>query len=361
MSRQRLAAAALSFAAACQSTGPADLASLAEAPPGEYSVLLSGGAFVAFEDAVPGEGPLVRTFAPTRDGSLEAIPLAEIADALQQARVFMRTDRDEGDAAARARLAALRGPLPLQDAELAALLASARDRGHDFLLLIERITDGPVEEHGINDRWPMTVALWLLVGLGMFIPDHTYESRAQLHFSLREVHTGQRVYERVLSGGEVELALVSRGSVWGIVTSIIIPPFWVPSDDELVVEQVRAVATQRMLFSLARDLKSVACRQRLRDTAPATIAVERAASGVTIRVRAAESLSLVRLRVDGQPLPADESDELQRALLRSARQGDEHLLYEAVLARVPPGRFLQVLLQTVGGRPMSTTVDLGEL
>src|SRR5690606_29283381 len=171
----------------------------------------------------------------------EPVPLEQVVVALRAGRVFTRAAADvAADRDARAQLAQLRGTLPLDDPAARALLARARDEGHDYVVLVQRVLDGPVEEYGINDRWPLTVSLWLLVGLGMFIPDHTFESRATLQASVYEVQTGRAVHRTVGAAGPAELALVSRGNLWSLLQSIVIPPFWVADHDPSVLDEMRA-------------------------------------------------------------------------------------------------------------------------
>ena len=345
----------------CQST-QADLEGLAQQEPLPYSVLVTGGAFEPALQPDPDQSPLDHTFRVDNEGS-EAIPLRDLVEVLRAGRVFVRQEADLGPDQEWRLIAALQGPVPVDDRQLQGLLSRARGDGHDLLLVVQRLQDGPVDEQGINGSWPITVSVWLLLGLGMFIPDHTFESRANLNISLREVQTGRILYDTVQGSGPVDLALVARGSVWGIIGSIIIPPFWVPNDDEVAVRSVRDVTARRLLVSVARQLKGVEAQQELGDRSAALIDVQRRDGRLALRVEvpAPESLAVLRMRVDSQPLRGPEFDRLEAALLAAVEQGDGFLVYEAESALELQGELLQVLVQTTSGRVASETVRLDEL
>jgi hypothetical protein len=343
--------------AGCSSTALSDLPDLAGRPPFPYSVFVTGGAFV--RSTVDAQAPpLARTY--RGDAAAEAFPLALVADVLERGRVYVRTQLDERPSAVRARTASFgeAGAGEAADAGGREFLDAVRDAGHDFLLVVEELRDGPVEQQGINGQWPVTAATWLMVGLGMLIPDHTYESRAALRVSLREVQTGRTVYEQVLSGGPVDLALLDRTGVLGLVTSIVVPPFWVADDPAKVEAHVREISTRRLLESLARQMKSVDARERVRVSVPVGIEVVPVRGGVRVRVDSSEALSFVRLRRDGDGVPAAAASAFEAELLASARAHDAWLRAEADLPLAGHGRLLQVLVQTVAGRVASVTVEL---
>ena len=349
----------IALVAGCTSTAPPDLASIADQEPLPYSVLVTGGGFVqgpAGQSAADAN-TLARTFAG--GPGAEPVPLDEVVAALRAGRVFTRAAADlEVDAASRAQLAELRGALPLDEAVVRALLGRARDAGHDYLVLVQRVLDGPVEEYGINDRWPLTVSLWLLVGLGVFIPDHTFESRATLQASVYEVQTGRAVHRTVGGAGPTELALVSRGNLWSLVQSIIIPPFWVADHDPSVLAEMRSTTRSRLVAAIARQLKSASCRRDLEESALVIVRVIARGEGMTVEMRSEQSIGSVALRVDAVPVEGPGFASFQRELLASeARAADGRLRYAALLPRLPAGRYLQVLARTVGGQVASTTVD----
>ncbi len=345
------------MAVGCRSVAPSDLATLAESPPAPYSVMVTGGAFL---EKTPGDNVLDRTYGSLEEGRAprEAVGLEVLAKALRQARVFVRVDRDTRPVNGRELLADLHGPVSVGDGALRVFLEDAAQRGHDYLLVVERLEDGPVNEYGINSRWPVTAIAWLLLGIGMVIPDHTYESSAKLHVALRDVHDGQVVYESLFDGDPVDLALLDRTDIWGLVQSIIIPPFWVGSDDVRVVDQVRRSTTRRLLFLLAQDLKSAACRNDLLASAPAAMSLFDVDGRVGVRVTSVEGVSFVRLTIDGQRV---RDPAFSRQLLASAKHEAGQILYESSFERPPGAKFAQLLVQTVGGRASSTTFALGEL
>jgi hypothetical protein len=357
------------WTAGCASTAATDVAGIADQEPLPYSVLLTGGAFV--EDPAGGgelAGPTTETFggpAPGTAGGLhEPLALPQLVRALQSGRVFARTVLDTGrDPVGRARLAAHRADLPLDDPEVRAVLAEARAAGHDFIVVVRRLVDGPIEDYGINDRWPLTVSLWFLVGLGMFIPDHTFESRATLQAAVFEVQTGRLVHRAVGAAGPIELSLVSRGDAFGLAQSILVPPFWVASDAASLADEVRLVTAQRLVSALARQLKSAACRQDLLERSRASIrlAEPRGGGGRGVRVRSAERLGAAALRIDGEALSDAEVERFTSRLLRSERPTpDGGFEYGADLPRPGTGRYVQVLVRTVAGEVASVTFDLEE-
>jgi hypothetical protein len=344
---------ALALAAAGCAGFPAnDVVGIADQAPLPYSVFVTGGSFLevdsgAVERAVP------RTF--VAESGVELIPLDEIGGALETGRVFVRTVVDAGrTAAARALVAGQRADLPLDGAAaFPELLADARAAGHDFVVVVQRISDGPIEDYGVNDRWPLTASLWVLVGLGIFIPDHTFESRATLQAGVYEVQTGRLVHRAVGAAGPVDLSLVDRGSALGFLQSVVVPPFWVATDEARLVERVGRSTVQRLVSGLARQLKSPACRQDLAEDARARI--EFLPSG-EVRVRAVEPLGAAALRVDG--VATDSRGGFALQLLGSETyEGDAGFVYVAGVEGVRSGRFLQVLIRTVSGEVASMTFD----
>lgn len=359
MRSEHLALAALLFGGGCQSTR-ADLEGLAELEPLPYSVLVTGGAF-ELPDAEDADGsPLQHTFR-SPGGVGEAIPLSDLVEVLRAARVFVDVAEDTGPEENRRLIADLGGPVPADDLRLQELLRTARERGHDLLLVVQRLQDGPVEEQGINGSWPLTISVWFLLGLGMFIPDHTFESRANLDVSLRDLQTGRVLYDTVRNAGPVDLALVERGSLWGIIGSIIIPPFWVPNDEEVAVESVREVSARRLLVSLARQLKGADAVQGLENRSAARIVATpgQDSLAVEVEVPAPESLAAMRLRVDAVLQRGPTFDAFEADLLAGPQQDAAGVLkYEATYPFKLDGQLLQVLVQTTSGRVASETVRL---
>ncbi len=350
-------ALALGAVAGCRSAGPADLADLAAQPPLPYSVLVSGGAFVDSASVSDPAPWLARTYRPQGEGD-EVLSLEELIGVLRRGRVFVQADQHRAGRAVRQRLAALAGPVPLRDSELQAVLEQARRAGYDLLLVVERLRDGPVEARGVNGQWPITLSVWLLIGLGMVIPDHTYESRAQLHVTLREVQTGRQLYSGLADGGAVDLALVERTDWLGLLQSVVVPPFWVGDDPAAVEAEVRAAASSRLLESMARELKSADVQTRVEQQLPAQVRLSLADGGVTVVVDSRERLAAVRLRRDSVPQDDPGAAAFERQLLASEVEDAAVYRYRASLPRPAGTRFLQVLVQTVTAQAASATLSM---
>lgn len=355
--RVRFALAWVAAMGACRSPIGADLSSLADRPALPCSVLVTGGAFVEPSRTTAGDGPRARTFSTAQP---EAFALEAVGAVLARARVFVRTNTDSRPAAER-RLYAASGSTPGDTPVLGEVLRQARDAGHDYVLVIERLDDGPVEALGVNGQWPITLTTWLLVGLGALIPDHGYESRASLRASLRDVHGGDAVQELVIGASAVDLSLLERSGFWGWIQSILIPPFWVGDDEARVVQNVRPVVEQKLIVGLAQRLKSVDVADRLARSQPAAVVVQRVPDGLELDVTARESISFLRLRVDDRVLADAEFEAFHRAFLASLSIDADSLRYRAILPTVVRGNRLQVLVQTIAGRAGSVSIDLGEV
>jgi hypothetical protein len=251
--------------AGCLSTTD-ELHGVADEPPLDRAVLVTGGAFLV---ATSGNGTFRATPTAAVPPLAEAVPFAAIVDARQRGAVFRRVAADDDDARRRN----LREQMVARNPEagMAAYLQQARADGFDLLLVIEELQDGAIENRGTNGRGPVTFATWILLGVGMFIPDRTFESRATLKASLRELQSGLALHELLLDAGPIELSLVERTDIWGLFLSIIVPPFWVGDDRAAVVDAVRDTTERRLLVRLARDLKSEVVRRRLDERAAAAL------------------------------------------------------------------------------------------
>jgi hypothetical protein len=93
----------VALAGGCRSSTLAELELLAESPPLHYSVMLTGGAFVAGAEPV---APLARTY-PDAGRIDEAFSLGLLRQTLERARVFERVVLDERDATDRRSLASI--------------------------------------------------------------------------------------------------------------------------------------------------------------------------------------------------------------------------------------------------------------
>lgn len=325
-----------------------ELYGLAGQPPVDRAVLVTGGAFLS---PAPGSD---RTFGGAGvDAGDEVIPIEAVVDVLQRGGVYQRVALD-GDAEHRrslgARLRSGQG-----DPEMLQFLQRARDDGYDLLLVVEELRDGPIERQGTNGRWPVTLATWLLLGIGALIPDHSYESRATLRITLRELQNGGAVHDPLLLAGPIDLNLIERTDLLGVLTSILVPPFWVGDDDDAVGREVRNTTTRRLLLSLARDLKGEAVRQRLRERAAARIDLVAVPGGRLVTVDANESLSIARLRGGLDPAAAD---AFAGQLLASMRRSGANFHYEAALP-AGDGGLVQVLVGTQRGAIASATFAPG--
>ncbi|MGC6489530.1 MAG: hypothetical protein ACON4Z_17930 [Planctomycetota bacterium] len=340
--RALLAAGAVTLAG-CASNRD-ELSGLAVRPPLDRAVLVSGGAF--FAPAAVGAGTFGAEGA--RDG--EAISFDAIVDTLERGAVFQRLDADGDPARRRALRAALDGRE--DDPAVRAFLRQAREDGYDLLLLVEQLQDGPIESQGTNSRWPVTFATWILLGVGAFIPDRTFESTAALRLSFRELQSGREVDSVLLVPGPVDLALTERADFLGLLTSAVVPPFWVQDDADAVVRSIRATTRRRLLLSLVRELKSEVRRRRLSEREVAALALEQGPDGPRVVVESQETVSVARLVHEG--LPAAAAQAFVDRLLASRALVGGKLRYEAALPREVRGRF-QVRVGTLGGEVASST------
>lgn len=333
--------------AGCQSQA-SELRGLADRPALDYAALVSGGAYLQRANAATSG-----TFA--RDGEFaadaEPLPIGEVLLALREAGVFRRAEPDDD-----AHRIELRQQLESRRADPALLdfLQATRDRGFDLLVVVESLQDDAIDAQGVNGRWPVTLLTWALLGIGVFIPDHTFESGVTLRVTIRDLQTGAVVADTISSAGPIDLSLVERGSALGLVSSILVPPFWVPDDEQSVNAAVREFTQRRLLLALARELKSEPMRQRLRDGAIAALSMQ--GEGV-VTVDSKEALTAVRVRGGG--LDDAQSLAFERQLLGSLRAAGDRFVYEARLPGGNPRADVQVLVATIAGSVASGTFGGG--
>lgn len=334
---------AFALLAGCQSP-TSELRGLADRPPLDYAALVSGGAYLT-RTAAATSG----TFASDGDDAAakEPLPMSEVLVALRDAAVFQRAELDDDAHRSdlREQLASRRSAPELLD-----FLQATRDRGFDLLVVVEGLQDDPIDAQGVNGRWPVTLLTWALLGIGVFIPDHTFESGVTLRVTIRDLQTGAVVADTISSAGPIDLSLVERGSALGLLSSVLVPPFWVPSDEPSVAEAVRGFTQRRLLLALARELKSEPMRQRLRNGAIAALSVQ--GDGV-VTVDSKEALSAVRVR--GAAIDADGGADFERRLLASLRPSGDRYVYEARLPEGAPRAGVQVLVATIAGNVASAT------
>ena len=334
--------------------GTDDLRGIAAKPPLDRAVLVSGGAF--FAPLVGSEGTFLLAEAgqsvTVPDATREAISFAAIVDVLDRGRVFQRVVADTDDVRRRE----LSRQLQRRDnaTGVSEFLRQAREDGFDLLVLVEELRDGPIESQGINNRWPVTFATWILLGVGALIPDRTFESRATLKVSLRELQTGRELGNLVLGPGPVELALTERSDLLGLLMSVIVPPFWVGDDPEAVADSVRTTTERRLLLSLARDLKSEVFRRRLDDAGAADIQLLQSAEGLRVVVESRESLSVVRLEGIGYQ-DAELAERFGLALVQSRTIQGARFHYEALLPKATARGPFQIKVGTLRGGIASAT------
>ncbi|MGE0144100.1 MAG: hypothetical protein AB7I19_08740 [Planctomycetota bacterium] len=355
------AAACLAVLTSCSWFSGQEGDPLVEQPSLPYSVLVVGGAVV--ESSSPSAGssnPLASTF-PAASGAI-LITHDELATALRSTRVFTRVAVEpmaNEDARLWLELGSVRDGLPLSDPRVAALLARARKGGHDFVLVLHRVVDGGIEDYGINERWPLTAATWLLVGLGVLVSDHTYESRAVLESSLFDAEEGRLLHRSIGSGAIVELSLLERTDFVGLLQSVLVPPFWVASDGESIVESLREPTIARLLGSMARELKGLACRRDIAENLGVEIEVSRDRADWNIDVFAREGIASASIVVDGVAAPAElEGQFVSQLLLSQEEEPSGRVLARARWSPPTGARMLQVLIRTVSGRLVSSTVEL---
>ena len=369
-------------AAACSAPAGPDVGSLRRLPALRYSVWMTGGAFVPVsprgndpEDS--SLGPYPRTFgvddgrtSAATAGFLEAIPIGDLAKVLDAAQVFVRLEVDDAGLKQRLdRAQAERGTLSDTVALEEPVMEAARGAGHDAVLVVRRIDDGPIEDQGINNRWPVTLLTWLGLGLGMVIPDRTYESRASLQIALLDVWSGNELYAEALGAGPVDLALVDRAGLLGIIQSIIVPPFWVGSTRTTVERRVRDDSARRFAVGLARRLKRVVTDEQIRSRRPIAIEVDAEDAGLAVRIRAREALSFIRVRRGSEPVTTASAASFEMAMLASQRpiedrRSEAGFRCEARWQPEKPlksGEVIQILAQSVAGRVGSTTFRLSDL
>ncbi|MEE2888433.1 MAG: hypothetical protein VX951_13465 [Planctomycetota bacterium] len=343
--------------ASCTFTDVEGLQSLREKPALPYSVLITGGGFVQVPVSPDAAGLMSRTF-KTSDSRLEAFDLEQLRRTLDSGNVFVANKADSGPVADRLKVSG--GPF-LNDEALQSVLARARAGGHDFLLVVERIQDGPVELREINDRWPFTLAAWLF-GMGALIPDHTYESEARLQVSLRDAYSGRRVSAQqiIIEPGPIDLNMFERCGLLGFVQSVLWPPFFTSTDPDSIVESMELESASRMLISLVRRLKSAEVREQLYRSGTIMISARAVGGGWQISVDTQEPISAVALRFDGRELQSDATRGFEQALLSSGKEDGDQWEYRAVYSGKHGKGVLQFAVQTEAAKVRSMTIKVGE-
>jgi len=351
----------------CVGTGAPDAARLARLPPLPFRIALCGGALLS-----PDQRSKPQKMADVEDDTIlalrtyagvnpEPIAFRDLSSLLERGRlgtVLLPIDAKRPN---------LREKAALESADSAAaieLRRKAEARGADLLLVVHGIRDAPVIQHGVNSQWPISSIAWLLVGLGMFIPDHRFESQAHLLASIRDAHSGAVLYDNlVISAGAMDLALVERTDWLGIVESLIVPPPLVGNDPESVVETVREESNIRMLLQLLALLKTPETLERIRAAQPFRLVLEEEAPGrVLVRVRSQQEIQAVTIEVGSErhPLPRQRRDAFLVPFLSSGRRSSpgEAWIYRGTLDSLAIGSEVRVLISTVAGERVSSTLRL---
>lgn len=360
-----LALVAASSAASCTSSLTRDATRLAGLPPLPYRIAVVGGAFLpAAEREVEGRPPReegqgaqaiwTRTFV---EGVEEPIPFKSILDLLERGRAASRTlafaqlDRAEREALARGDSAAV---------ERARALAEAADA--DLLLVVEGVREGPVQYVGVTGQWPITTAAWLLAGIGLFVPDHRYLSRAKLRASIVDVHSGRRLLSAwSFSTTPIELSLYGRGDFLGIASSIIVPPTLVGSDVQTVVKAVREDTSGRLILALLARLKEEDTLEAMRSALPTRIELTRREAGVDVTLRSRQELQgfvVQAFDVTGQrrDVDADTRERFAKALLASVRNEGGEYRYAARYELRGGDACFRIIVEDVAGQRASASI-----
>ena len=341
---------------------PAEVNRLAKLPPLPFRMAVLGGGFLSLAErdtpALPGDGQILsRLWEP---GNAEPIAFDTIVDTLQRGRAAsslllpvagvgaLREDLARGDAGAfdRAR-------------------EWAEAQGADLILVLEGVRDGPVRFLGVTGEWPITTVAWLMVGLGVFIPDHRYEAKVRLFASLRDAHSGRQLLPKLrVSPTPVTLALARRTDFFGLLTSIIVPPSLVGSDEESVVAALRSDCDELIPIALLARLKDAETLDTLRAAMPIDLRLA-AESRTALRVQVTSHHELQELAIEehgaqrGQALAGQRVAAFRAALLASLRREGERFVYEAKLEGLERDGEYRVILQDAAGQCSSSTLRLG--
>ena len=357
---RRLLLLSLVWLVGCAGSGAPDPQRLALLPPLPYRIAIGGGAMLATEQRDPQgaeawtDDEALRTY----DGrEIEPVSFEELVGLLRRGRLASQlVSLDMDDAGERERLAFGRNrPQVIERARLA-----AERQGADLILVLEGLRDAPVIELGVNGRWPIATAAWLLIGLGMFIPDHTYESQVSLRATLRDVHTGAVLVDDILvSPGSVDLSLVERTTWVGIFTSILVPPPLVWSNPEDYASSVRYVTGDRIALRLLARLKRPETLAQLRRALPIGVELVPSRGDLELVVRSRQDLlSLaVEMGLQRRAMPAGEQQALLQAL-RGSRAPDpagEGFVFRAPVPGGAGAGLVRVVVATVAGERVSTT------
>ena len=353
------------LASSCTSSLVRDANRLAQLPPLPYRIAVVGGAFLP--DALRaelGRKPLQsdgavpslwsRTFEP---GQAEPIAFDAILRLLRRGRAATRILNLSMPDSAFRELLANRDGAGLERAQ-----REAEQAGADLVLVIEGLREGPVQFLGVTGQWPITTVAWLLAGLGVFVPDHRYQSKVKLRASLRDVHSGRALMSGMLfSPAPLELALWDRSDFFGIVSSILVPPSLVGDDVAAVVEEVRRDGAQKLLLALLARLKDPETLETLRARMPLRLRLRIEAGQLLVELRTQQELQdlLVEgIAADGSRQAMSDADflDFRRAFLAGSVHDSDGFSYRGKLPLKHAARELRVLVQDVAGQRASASL-----
>ncbi len=341
----------------CASGGVLSIEELAAEPPLPYRLGVDGGGFLLTSGGgqVEAGGRILASTLFNGERGAEVLPFTKLLDSFGRGRLASSlVVLGSKDPKERAKVARTMG----QSASLEALLARARREGCDLLLVIEGVEDAPVLNHGVNGQWPIASLGWLLIGLGMFVPDHDFEVAVRFKASLRDVYTGKVLQSIVVTPGPFSLSLFQRGSILGLITSIIVPPPLVGSDPEVVVRKLQKESRRRLVLRMLARLKDPQTDESLKRNVPIRLDLLQARRGeVSVMIRGRQEVLALRFSLDGEPLP--DSRKKAAALLSTEKREGGQVSYARLLTDLPRRGLLRVHVRDLAGNQVSGSLDLG--
>ncbi len=369
LSWSRAVLCALAFAttlltSACTSTLARDASRLASLPPLPYRIAVVGGAFLPSEErgrsAAADSGSASESTLSERTfevGVAEPIAFDKLVDILERGRLATRVLRLASQDASRREALALGDSTALEEARKEAAAAEA-----DWMLVVEGLRDGPVQSLGVTGQWPITTIAWLLAGIGLFVPDHRFESKAKLRASLVDVASGRTLTSRiVVVPGTIDLSLIDRSDFLGIASSILVPPSLVGNDRDKVVAAVRADGADRIVLGLLARLKDPELLEALRAEASLQVEARVVGAAVELVVRCERELQDTFVRTfdasgNGRDMPAESLAAFRSELAKSIERGDRWITYRARFPLRGGDAELRFVVQDLAGQAASMTL-----
>ncbi|MCA8971125.1 MAG: hypothetical protein KDC95_15135 [Planctomycetes bacterium] len=351
-------------ATACTNTLARDAGRLAQLPPLPFRLAVVGGAFLPPDERVDNQDSGVDEALAARLSARtfglevsEPIPFDKVVEMLVRGRAATRVVRLPDPTDEERQRIALGDTAALEVARRASADAEA-----DLMLVIEGLRDGPVQALGVTGQWPITTVAWLLAGIGLFVPDHRFESKAKLRASLVDVATGRAVSARLtVVPGTLDLSLVDRSDFVGILTSILVPPSLVGNDVEKVVRAVRDDGADRIVLGLLAKLKDPELLDALRSDVSLNVEARLGESYVDVTVRGEQEIQDVFVRTyDSVGLPRTEDlnalRRFRQSLLESGERGDHEVRYRARFELRGGDDEVRIIVQDLAGQRASTSL-----